>query len=39
MKGDLDLITSDCTSGRWLGDRKGIEEQAKGWDKTIALAS
>jgi uncharacterized protein YecE (DUF72 family) len=29
------LITADFTYVRWLGDRKGIEEQTKTWDKTI----
>jgi uncharacterized protein YecE (DUF72 family) len=31
----LDPITADFTYIRWLGDRKGIEEQTKVWDKTI----
>jgi uncharacterized protein YecE (DUF72 family) len=31
----LDPITTDFTYIRWLGDRKGIEEQTKSWDKTI----
>jgi uncharacterized protein YecE (DUF72 family) len=31
----LDPITADFTYVRWLGDRKGIEEQTKTWDKTI----
>ncbi len=31
----LDPITADFTYIRWLGDRKGIEEQTKTWDKTI----
>ncbi len=31
----LDPITSNFTYVRWLGDRKGIEEQTKVWDKTI----
>ena len=31
----LDPITSSFTYVRWLGDRKGIEEQTKVWDKTI----
>lgn len=35
MKGNFDLITADFTYVRWLGDRKGIEEQTKSWDKTI----
>jgi len=30
-----DAITTDFTYVRWLGDRKGIEEQTKLWDKTI----
>jgi uncharacterized protein YecE (DUF72 family) len=32
---DLDLLTADFTYIRWLGDRKGIEEVTKSWDKTI----
>jgi uncharacterized protein YecE (DUF72 family) len=35
MKEEIDLITSDFAYVRWLGDRKGIEEQTKTWDKTI----
>ena len=35
MKNDLDLITTDFTYVRWLGDRKGIEEKTKTWDKVI----
>lgn len=31
----LDLITSDFAYVRLLGDRKGIEEQTKVWDKVI----
>ena len=31
----LDPVTADFTYIRWLGDRKGIEEQTKTWDKTI----
>ena len=31
----IDPITTDFTYIRWLGDRKGIEEQTKSWDKTI----
>jgi uncharacterized protein YecE (DUF72 family) len=31
----FDPITADFTYVRWLGDRKGIEEQTKVWDKTI----
>lgn len=30
-----DVITSDFTYIRWLGDRKGIEEITKLWDKTV----
>jgi len=30
-----DPITADFTYIRWLGDRKGIEEETKSWDKTI----
>ncbi len=35
MKEKFDLVTADFTYVRWLGDRKGIEEQTKTWDKTI----
>jgi uncharacterized protein YecE (DUF72 family) len=35
MKEKFDLITADFTYVRWLGDRKGIEERTKTWDKTI----
>jgi uncharacterized protein YecE (DUF72 family) len=31
----LDPITADFTYIRWLGDRRGIEEQTRVWDKTI----
>ncbi len=31
----LDPITADFTYVRWLGDRKGIEEQTKTWDKVV----
>jgi uncharacterized protein YecE (DUF72 family) len=31
----LDPITAGFTYIRWLGDRKGIEERTKTWDKTI----
>ena len=35
MKGALDLVTSDFAYVRWLGNRKGIEEQTTTWDKTV----
>jgi len=35
MKDKFDLITSDLTYVRWLGDRKGIEEKTTTWDKVI----
>src|ERR1700692_2751647 len=35
MKDAPDLITADFTYVRWLGDRKGIEEKTKTWDKVI----
>ncbi|MDP9161567.1 MAG: DUF72 domain-containing protein [Acidobacteriota bacterium] len=35
MTNRLDLITSDFTYVRWLGDRKGIEEVTRTWDKTV----
>jgi uncharacterized protein YecE (DUF72 family) len=31
----FDPITANFTYIRWLGDRKGIEEQTKTWDKVI----
>ncbi len=33
--GRFDPITADFTYIRWLGDRKGIEERTKTWDKVI----
>jgi uncharacterized protein YecE (DUF72 family) len=35
LKEKFDLVTADFTYVRWLGDRKGIEEQTKTWDKII----
>ena len=35
MKEKFDLITADFAYVRWLGDRKGIEEQTTTWDKAI----
>ena len=35
MKGALDLVTTDFAYVRWLGNRKGIEEQTTTWDKTV----
>jgi uncharacterized protein YecE (DUF72 family) len=35
----FDPITTDFTYVRWLGDRKGIEEQTKTWDKVIVNRS
>jgi uncharacterized protein YecE (DUF72 family) len=31
----FDPITADFTYVRWLGDRKGIEERTKVWNKAI----
>jgi hypothetical protein len=31
----FDPITADWTYIRWLGDRKGIEEQTTTWDRTV----
>ncbi len=31
----FDLVTADFTYLRWLGDRKGIEEKTKHWDRII----
>jgi uncharacterized protein YecE (DUF72 family) len=35
MKEKFDLITADFTYVRWLGNRKGIEEVTKTWDRTV----
>ena len=35
----LDPITTDFAYVRWLGDRKGIEEQTKTWNKIIVNRS
>lgn len=35
MKGALDLVTADFAYVRWLGNRKGIEEETTTWDKTV----
>lgn len=35
FKEKFDLVTADFTYVRWLGDRKGIDQQTKTWDKTI----
>jgi uncharacterized protein YecE (DUF72 family) len=35
LKEKFELVTADFTYVRWLGDRKGIEQQTKSWDKTI----
>jgi uncharacterized protein YecE (DUF72 family) len=35
MKKPRDLITADFGYVRWLGNRKGIEEQTTTWDKTV----
>ena len=35
MDGKLDLLTTDFTYVRWLGDRKAIEEETATWDKII----
>jgi uncharacterized protein YecE (DUF72 family) len=32
---NFDPITADFTYVRWLGDRKGIEQETKTWDKVI----
>ena len=34
-KGTLDLVTADFAYVRWLGNRKGIEQQTTSWDKTV----
>lgn len=35
MNSGLDLVTADFAYIRWLGDRKGIEERTKTWDRII----
>jgi uncharacterized protein YecE (DUF72 family) len=35
----FDPITTDFTYVRWLGDREGIEEQTKTWDKIVVPRS
>ena len=35
MKEPLDLVTADFGYVRWLGNRKGIEEQITMWDKMV----
>lgn len=35
----LDPIAADFTYIRWLGDRKGIKEKTKTWDKVIVNRS
>jgi len=35
LKERFDLVTADFAYARWLGDRKGIEEQTTTWDKTV----
>jgi len=35
VKGALDLVTADFAYVRWLGNRKGMEEQTTTWDKTV----
>src|SRR5712672_674758 len=35
IKNKIDLVTADWTYVRWLGDRKGIEQETKTWDKVI----
>lgn len=35
LAANLDLITADFAYIRWLGDRKGIEEKTRNWDRII----
>jgi uncharacterized protein YecE (DUF72 family) len=35
IPGKFDWVTSDFAYVRWLGDRKGIEEVTKTWEKTV----
>jgi uncharacterized protein YecE (DUF72 family) len=35
FKAKFDFVTADFAYVRWLGDRKGIEEQTTTWDKTV----
>src|SRR5208282_61358 len=39
LKEKFDLVTANFTYVRWLGDRKGIEEQTKSWNKVIVPRS
>jgi uncharacterized protein YecE (DUF72 family) len=34
-KETFDLVTTDFTYVRWLGDRHGIEKTTRVWDKTV----
>ena len=34
LVGKFDVVTADFAYIRWLGDRKGIEEKTKNWDKS-----
>jgi uncharacterized protein YecE (DUF72 family) len=31
----LEVLTADFTYIRWIGDRKGIEQKTKTWDKIV----
>ena len=35
FKAKFDFVAADFAYVRWLGDRKGIEEQTTTWDKTV----
>jgi uncharacterized protein YecE (DUF72 family) len=35
LAGKLDLVTADFAYIRWLGDRKGIEEETEHWDRLL----
>ena len=35
MRGPLDLVTADFAFVKWLGNRRGIEEQTTTWDRTV----
>ncbi len=35
LSGKLDVLTTDFTYIRWIGDRKGIEGKTKTWDKIV----
>ena len=35
FKDKFEFVTADFVFVRWLGDRKGIEERTRTWDRTV----